>query len=145
MRGKFHGVFSLTLLVVAFIIAFIAIFMQSATTAVIYLLFLVSSALIITYLFCAKCPCRLNSCGHILPGLLTRVLPKREEGKYTLPELAAVAIAMGTPVLIAQRWLWEERNLFIAFWALVIVGGLEAILFVCKACDNKYCPVNTKK
>jgi len=90
--------------------------------------------------FCTKCPCKDTNCGHVLPGLLTKILPDRTPEKYTISELGLVITAFISILAFPQYFLWPDKPAFIIFWMLIILGLIDIRLFVCRACDNKNCP-----
>jgi hypothetical protein len=97
----------------------------------------------IIYGFCAKCPCKGN-CGHVFPGKLARLFT-RPAGPYTSVDFGIVGI---TGLLVAgfpQVWLWQYPKLFIGFWGLGILALMQVLTFVCRACDNVYCPMNRQE
>jgi hypothetical protein len=143
-KSKFHGVTSLGLIFAAMGIGVYAASRESWLFAGIGIALSILWMLPVAWFFCAKCCCRLD-CGHVLLGLITRILPERKPGPYTKPE----GLFSFLPILIAlaypQAWLWRDPVLGIVFWALAAVAGLEAVLFVCRDCANTACPFHKKE
>jgi hypothetical protein len=143
-RSRFHGVTSLCLMFAALAIGVVATSRHSWLFAGIGIGVSLLWVLPVAWFFCSKCCCRLD-CGHVLFGLVTRLLPKREPGPYTKLEalftLVPILVAVGYP----QYWLSKEIALLAVFWGLAVVAGLEAMLFVCRDCSNTACPFSKSK
>ena len=86
MKQRFHGIISLALIFAAVILALIYIQHHSSGLGLIYLLVIVSSVPTILFFYCAKCTCKDGACSHVLPGMLTRFLPKRKWDVVTAPD-----------------------------------------------------------
>lgn len=138
MRTEFHGIVSIGLTTFAIAIASVAAFQTSWVLGVLYLAICTLSLGAILYAFCAKCPCQLH-CGHVIPGKLA-ALVSRQPGPYTKLETAVTAVGLLLLVGLPQLWLWQYLRLLAAFWALTVVAVIEIQRFVCRACDNVYCP-----
>ncbi|MTI81107.1 MAG: hypothetical protein FH758_09500 [Firmicutes bacterium] len=142
MIRKFHGFISLILIVIAVIFGAVIISRVSPLWAVVYLILSMISALLIVYSFCSKCPCNAVSCGHFFPGKIAQVLPKREEGLYGALDYVGVLASFIILFLFPQYWLRNEIILITIFWGLVLIALLDIAFFVCKGCENKYCPLH---
>ncbi len=84
MNNRFHGVFSLSLIFFSIIIALLAILSESLLMGLLYVAIILISPSIIFYFFCSKCACRLDSCGHIFPSKLSKLLLPRKQSNYTV-------------------------------------------------------------
>lgn len=139
MSSRVHGILSLVLVGVAVAVAAVVLFRQSPGWGVGYLALSAVGGGGMIYAFCAKCPCRVR-CGHVLPGLITRLFP-RQPGPYARWEIAVVVVSgvvlMGLPLF----WLWRVPAALAAFVLLSGVGIWDILTFVCKACNNTYCPI----
>ncbi len=139
MSRRFHGLTSLGLVGVALALAAIAMFQASWGLGGLYLVVCVVAPGVILYTYCAKCPCK-GRCAHVLLGWGAGFF-EREPGPYSRVEMAALALALlallGTP----QPWLWRQAGLFAAFWILNAVALLQIRRYVCRACENVYCPL----
>ncbi len=140
----FHGVFSLVLIVISIVIGIVAISFTSVVQALIYIAITIFAFGCVVYFYCLKCPCRLDSCGHVLPGKLTSLFPKRPSDTYLALDILATVIALAIIIFFPQYWLWKYKILFLVFWLLLLIGTAEILLFVCKECKNAKCPVNPK-
>jgi hypothetical protein len=140
MNRQIHGILSLVLIAAAVITALAAIFPSSLFWALIYITGILASSLIIVYSFCAKCPCRHTSCGHVLPGALTWFFPRREEGPYTLADTVGVVVPLVFLVVFPQYWLFSHTVYFILFAAFWILAAADIQFFVCRDCANTCCP-----
>lgn len=145
MKGTFHGITSIILVFISFIIGVYAIFLQSTTFAIIYGAAILIGSLIIIQVFCTKCPCKETNCAHFFPGLVAKLLPKREEGNYKKREIVMVVLIVIVLLAFPQKWLYQKGDLIILFWLLMITGFYQIVRFVCRNCENKFCPGNTKK
>jgi len=141
MKSYFHGVFSLLMICIAIAVALVSLFDQSGTIIGGYVLILIFAPVLIVYSYCSKCVCRNYQCGHVFPGKLTKLLPERKEGPYSIVDIAVTAVSLSALIGYPQFWLWQNQSLFILFWVLTIFGLAEILLFVCKGCKNENCPV----
>lgn len=141
MNRQVHGVLSLSLVLGALVVGLVSIFDESVAIGAVYAAIIVVSMPTIVYSFCSKCPCRSDSCGHVFPGKLTRLLPSRKQGSYTSLDIAGLAVPFLVLVAFPQWWLWGNTVLFAVFWALLVVGIVEVRLCVCPKCDNQDCPL----
>ncbi|KUO53158.1 MAG: hypothetical protein APF76_03705 [Desulfitibacter sp. BRH_c19] len=139
---RLHGVWSLVLILVAILIGAVSIAQSSRITALTYFVLCTVLFFIIVYAFCSKCPCRRNSCGHILPGKVTKLLPERSEEPYMIGDYIGVLLPLLFIVGFPQFWLIGRLQLMVIFWVLIIVSGVEITFKVCKGCGNRACPMN---
>lgn len=142
MAGKFHGVFSLILILISIVIALIYLLRNSTGWGLVYLCIIVIVNPIVLYSYCAKCLCRDDACSHVIPGKLTRLLPARKPGPYSQMDYYSTALSLTVLFGFPQAWLWQNLAILIAFWMLLIVGLVEILLFVCRTCSNDNCPMN---
>ncbi len=144
MIQKFHGLSSITLLNTAFILGLITMLMNSLVIGVGYAAIMITSTLTIIYSFCAKCPARFNSCGHVVVGKLATLFPPRKSDLYTKQDYTLIIISLLALISIPQYWLWTYKPAFLAFWALLTIAFTQINFFVCTKCDNAQC-INCKK
>jgi hypothetical protein len=140
MAGKFHGVFSLLLITAAVVIALACLISQSISRGLVYLAVLMIANPIVLYSYCAKCLCRVDSCSHVIPGKLTRLLPTREPGRYVFMDYCGTAISLIVLFGFPQFWLWQNPAMFVLFWGVLIFSLVEILFFVCRTCNNTNCP-----
>ena len=140
MAGKIHGVISLLLITAAVLIALVSMFSQSISRGLVYLTVLIIANPIVLYSYCAKCLCRVDSCSHVIPGQLTRMLPARKPGRYTFMDYFGTAMSLIVLFGFPQFWLWQNRAMFALFWGMLIIGLVEITFFVCRTCNNNNCP-----
>ncbi len=143
IKDKIHGVVSLFLFGIALTIGFISILLNNLNIAVLYLFILFISSFIICYFYCLKCPCRLDNCGHIFPGKLTRIFKSKKSKGYTFIDYFLVGIVLLLLIGIPQYWVFQKTTLFFIFWILLLIALIEIRLFVCRRCSNVFCPGNT--
>ncbi len=141
MKRQAHGVISLLLVAGAMATALVSVWQTSIGWGSAYLLLLAGGAGTILFAYCAKCPCRLQGCGHVIPGWLTRVLPARAQGRYGVMDYLGVIIPLVLWVAVPQVWLRHHLPAMILFWMLLAAGGIEILLYVCKGCNNDRCPM----
>lgn len=137
---QIHGVMSLILTSIAGVLAAIALFMTSADLGVVYILGCAVAGIGVLYGYCAKCPCKGN-CGHVLPGLLAQMF-NRVPAPYTPLEFGIVGIFVLLFAGFPQIWLWHYPKLFVGFWGLAIIGCVQILTFMCRACNNAHCPMS---
>ena len=141
MKNKFHGVFSLFLIILSIIVGLLSVLNESFVMGLWYIAIIFLSPPIILYSFCAKCICRLDSCRHIFPGRLSQLLPPRQQGHYTFWDIFWTSVALLALLLFPQYWLWKNITFFIIFWISCFIALTEILLFVCRGCKNKRCPI----
>ena len=140
MTRTFHGILSLLILAAAAAVATLAILQTSVIWAVLYLVGLFLSALVMIYSFCTKCPCRKNSCRHVIPGMLTRFFPARPEEPYTFWDKTGVVVPIVFFIVFPQYWLLQHPVYLSTFVALCLVAAADIQFFVCRGCGNRFCP-----
>lgn len=145
MNSRFHGVFSLSLIFISIIIGLLSILYESLPMGLLYVAIILISPLIVIYSFCSKCICRLDSCGHILPGKFTKLLPPRKQSNYTVWDILGVVVPLTALLVFPQFWLWKTKIFLIIFWLLFLIALAEIMLFVCRECKNEICPAYVKK
>jgi hypothetical protein len=138
---KFHGVTSIGLAAVAIGIGAVVMFLTSWVLGVVYLATCAAGAVIVLYVYCAKCPCKADNCGHVFPGKIATIFD-RQPGPYTSVEMTAVLLALLLLLGLPQFWLWRYTGLLIVFWVLIGIAAVQARTVVCKACGNEYCLLN---
>jgi len=139
---RFHGLLTLAFLVLALLVGLAGIALKDALAAVLYGLMIAAGVPAIVYLFCGKCVCRGERCLMVFPGRLSMRLPPRKTDAYTRDDFAGI---LGTLVLLAAfplYWLWQTKPLLVLFAVLGMAAHAEVLLVVCKACENRRCPVN---
>jgi hypothetical protein len=137
-----HGIISFFLILMAVATALGAVFPNSLTLGLLYICVVLVSFANIVYSYCAKCPCRTKECGHVIPGRLTRLLPRRKEGPYSFFDILSTIISGAAIVLVPQIWLIDNILSLVVFWLLMVVAGLEIVFLVCPDCSNKHCQLN---
>ena len=145
MNDKFHGVFSLILIFFSIVIGLLFIMNKSLPMGLLYIAIIFISPMIVVYSFCSKCICRLDSCGHIFPGKLSKLLPSRKQNNYTMLDILGAAVSLTVLIIFPQFWLWENKIFLIIFWLLLFIALVEIMLFVCRNCNNEKCPGYIKK
>lgn len=142
MNINFHGLLSLALVSFAIAISIVSVLQQSVLYGLFYLLLLCLIAIHIIKGLCAICPSR-NSCGHLIPGFVAKtVFPKISPRPFLKAEFIVLVVEIVLIISIPQYWLFKNSTLFIMYWFLFIVAGVEILLFVCRKCKNEYCPSN---
>ena len=145
MNNKFHGVFSLILIFFSIVIGLLFILNKSLPLGLLYIAIIFISPVIVVYSFCSKCICRWDSCGHIFPGKLSKLLPSRKQNNYTMLDILGAAISLTVLIIFPQFWLWENKIFLIIFWLLLFIALAEIRLFVCRNCNNEKCLGYIKK
>jgi len=141
MSSKFHGVFSLLLILASVIIAAGYLLGNFTGWGLVYLGIIALTNPIVLYSYCAKCLCRADACSHVIPGKLTRLLPVGRRGPYSFWDYLATALSLATLFGFPQIWLWRSKGLFVLFWILVTIALVEILFFVCRTCRNANCPI----
>jgi hypothetical protein len=141
MPKKLHGVVSLILISASVAIALIYILNASLGWGLVYFGIIILAIAIVLFSYCAKCTCSDDACSHVLPGKLAGFMPKRQQGPYSSLDyfwttLSLIALC-GFPVF----WLWQSKALLATYLILLLIGLIEILFLVCKACDNINCPV----
>ena len=136
-----HGWISLILMGLIVAVGSLAICRENPVMLFAYLLFCAAGMVGVLYSFCAKCSCR-DVCRHLFLGPLTRLLPRREVSPYTVRDTVMTVAGMAPVILFPQYWLFVRKPLLILFWQLSAALVAEILLFVCRGCTNRHCPVN---
>ena len=139
MQNKFHGVFSLVLVLSAALIALFYMLSLSPVLGLAYLGIMILANPIVLYAYCAKCLCRDEACSHVFPGKLTRLLPSRKQGPYSLMDYFWTALSLIALFGFPVPWLWQNKLLFLGYCILLLIGLAEILLFVCRTCRNENC------
>lgn len=140
MNTKFYGIMSLVLFFAAIVIGLYVMARAQTTMAIVYFGIIVVGMLAILYFFCGKCPCRDESCAHVLPGYLSNIYPKRKQEPYTKTDLAITVIFLLLLIAVPQKWLFTNMRMFLMFWIFILGALVQIRLRVCVACSNKNCP-----
>ena len=140
-----HGLVSLLLVAAAMATALTTIWRQSPGWGWLYLALVTAGSASILFAYCAKCPCRLHACGHVIPGPLTRFLPAREQGSYGTIDYLGVILPLALLLVIPQPWLWSDPPAMVLFWLLLAAGAMDILAFVCRGCDNHRCPLRHRR
>ena len=139
METRFHGITSLALVLAAIVLAAAGMFRTSWALGFVYVAICAAASIAILYAYCAKCTCR-RHCGHVFPGKIVMIFKSRPSGPYTAVELMATGLALLLLIGFPQAWLWKYTALLIAFWVMITLAVVQILTFVCRACDNRYCP-----
>ena len=139
MKSNFHGVFSLILMLASVVMALSYMLVQSLGWGLAYLGVIMIATPIVLYAFCAKCLCRQDSCSHVFPGRLTRLLPARKQGPYTIVDYFWTALGLMVLLAFPIPWLWQNKLLFFGYGLLLIIGLAEIVFLVCPTCSNANC------
>lgn len=140
-KRRLHGLVSLLLVVGALATGLICVWRESAIWGGCYILLVVLGSALILFAYCAKCPCRSEECGHVVPGLLARCLPDRVPGSYGILDYIGVAAPLFILIAVPLPWLRSYPAAMALFWTLLAVGGIEVLMHVCKGCGNRHCPL----
>lgn len=143
--SKFHGLFSIGLVLAAFALAAFSIFSVSVTMGLIYAGMLMVGFLIIMYAYCAKCSCREGKCMHVFPGMIAKILPKRKPGPYHSLDYVGLILPFIILVGFALPYLLENMIYFLTFLVLLVIGVSEIYFFVCTVCENMECVLNRRR
>lgn len=143
-NNKFHGVLSVSLVLLALIIGLVALINFSLTLTLIYALLILISPFTIGYFYCLKCPSRADKCPHVIFGKVTKLYKVKKEGAYKTTEIIFALLFLICAIIIAQLALIKIFPLFIIFWVIFIIAATEIKLCVCPKCNNYECPLNTK-
>jgi hypothetical protein len=138
--NRFHGVISILLMAVSFLLGVLSIISKTILWGTIYFLILIFFFMVIIYIYCTKCPnTRNNSCKHIFPGYIAKLFPAKKQSGYAAGELLITVLSFLILAGFPQYWLQNNISLFILFWGLLILAVIDVLLFVCKGCFNIYC------
>ena len=139
MENRFHGVFSLALILVAVAVGIMALIEESRLLGVGYAVLSIFATATILYAYCAKCTIRSSACRHVFPGKWTIYLPERTQAPYTLGDYFWTGLSLAAIAGFPQFWLWRNKVYFILFWLLFLFAVLEIFLAVCRGCGNEGC------
>ena len=141
MKSNFHGVFSFILILSSVVLALSYMSIQSLVWGLAYLVVIMIATPVVLYAFCAKCLCRQDSCSHVFPGRLTRLLPDRKQGPYSIADYFWTALGLMVLIVFPIPWLWQSKIIFFVYGSLLIIGLAEILFLVCRTCSNVNCPL----
>ena len=131
MFNKIHSYIFLISLLSYLCIGFYTIIIQSFIAGIIYLIILVIDSFIMAYFCCTKCRFNKAPCRHIIPGILTRYLPKPKQKEFKIYKTQlSLYLTTAIIIIIPQYWLWNFKYLFVIFWILVIINIIENTIIV---------------
>ncbi len=133
-----HGIVSIILISVALAIGFFAIYQSSVLFSLGFVAVILTAVLILSVTYCAKCQVR-NNCNHYIFGKVSEFLSKPNPEEYNLTDNLITAVFVGVVVIYPQFWLIENTPLFVAYWSLIAITGIDVLFFVCNKCKNKKC------
>lgn len=136
-----HGLFSLFLVVLSFILGIVVVFLDSPIIGGLLSLVLVLFFILIPRQVCRKCPAR-GDCGHVIMGKLSRRLAPYCADAMGLGDLLILIIFILPLVIVPQFWLIKYPVFMILFWVMMLVSAADILLFICPACGNMKCPLN---
>jgi len=139
MNRRIIGIFVLCLGILVILIGALAIALSSLQYAGIYLLVSTLAFLLITAVFCARCPVK-GSCVHLLPGLIARLWPDRT-GPYSKGELVLTVILSAVIILPPQLYLFITPGLFPVFWIFISAALICTAYILCPECGHRHCPM----
>lgn len=145
MKRLFTGILIIGLFIIAILTGGIAVINDSLLFSIVYAVLLLPSFLMIIYSYCSKCPCRRSYCVHIVPGIITKYLPKRIQGKYHFWDYFGMLSGFGIIIIFPQYWLLKNIHQFAIFWLTLVIAGLTVFNIVCKLCKNNNCLLRNKK
>jgi hypothetical protein len=140
MKKRF-GLFSLFLMILAFLIASAAICRLNPLISLVYLIFSVALCGFILFVYCKKCTCKEN-CAHVIPGFFARFIKADRSGSYTRTDLVITFSCMGIILLTPQYWLIKRTLAFVCYWILTGTSFFLIVKEVCVSCCNFNCPLN---
>ena len=138
MNRTIYGTAGLTLGILAVITGAYAILMHSFSLSWGYLLLSAVCGVLVTRVFCSKCPIK-RACVHILPGYLARVW-KEKTGPYTSVDILFTGLLFAIIILPPQIFLISSPGLFALFWVFIGIAAVCSTRFLCPDCGNTYCP-----
>ncbi|HWQ65892.1 MAG TPA: hypothetical protein VN372_03360 [Methanospirillum sp.] len=138
MHRRIYGTSGLTLGILAVITGTYAILMYSFSLGFGYLFLAAVCGILITWIFCSKCPIK-GACVHILPGYIARVW-KEKSGPYTSVEILVTGLLLAIIILPPQIYLISSSGLFALFWVFIGIAAVCSTWFLCPDCGNILCP-----
>ncbi|MDY6903651.1 MAG: hypothetical protein SWH61_03100 [Thermodesulfobacteriota bacterium] len=141
MKKRFHGIFSIVLLIATIAVGLYQVWIHSMAMGGLYILIILLAWPVMIYSYCAKCECRENGCRHVFVGGMTRLLPARQNTPYSAMDYLGLTVCLAAILGFPQYWLWQSPLMWIIFSVLPLLAGIEIWLFVCKGCGNTKCPI----
>ncbi|MCP3926543.1 MAG: hypothetical protein GY714_28620 [Desulfobacterales bacterium] len=140
MKRKVSGILSNVIFLVAVAYSIISIRdYYSRSLSIYYLIGSVFSVNLIIYFYCGKCSCRDSDCAHVIPGYLTRFLPKREDGPYSIFDYTITVFSLIFMIGMPNYIFWGNYEQLGIFNGLIFLTFLIIYKFVCLGCENKRC------
>ncbi|NPD46127.1 MULTISPECIES: hypothetical protein [unclassified Lentimicrobium] len=133
---KVHGSISMLLFFACIGIADYALFNYSKILGLIYLMIVIVGFSFIALTYCTKCPIR-ERCNHLILGFVSK-LREYNYNSYTNLDIISTLFAV-LVIAFPQYWMFESFYLFLIFWILMLIAGVEIFFVVCSKCGNKKC------
>lgn len=143
-KSKIHGLVSILIIELCIVIALFSIALKSLMVAATYFIGITIAAILILYLFCSKCSSK-NNCSHVYPGQLAKVFKNQTPIKYTRTDYLVTGLSLAFVILSPQYWLWQNKMLFITYWALTVFSLIKISTQVCSTCNNIKCVMCKQK
>jgi hypothetical protein len=136
-----HGRTSFAMFIIAVLFCVYRVGLAAPTWVLaVYLVLTVAGFAAMLAVYCAKCTAR-ESCPHGLPGFLVRFFPDRRGRDYTWADYIISALSLVAILGVPQPWLWGDKPVFFAFWAVMAFIAADLVLFQCPCCPNQACPL----
>jgi len=140
-RYNRHGIISLILVIIAFILGIVFTTIQNIWLGLILIASLVFFFIFVPKHVCSKCPMR-GQCGHVVMGKISIQLSSYCPDKFNLKDLLILLTTAVPLVVVPQFFLYSKPLFIIIFWMLMIISIVDILLFVCPNCSNIKCPLN---
>ncbi|MBN1959415.1 MAG: hypothetical protein JW841_00590 [Deltaproteobacteria bacterium] len=138
-RRNFFGITSVILIYTALTIGIIFSLQHSLWLGITCIAISAFWLLPVAWLFCRKCPVRLN-CPHVILGSITKTMPPTVIKPYSRFELFGTLIAILVFVITPQYGLWPHKFWLLLFWIFIAIAAIMARLGLCPTCEHKNCP-----
>lgn len=123
--------------ILPFILAVMAMAFDSIFLSIIYILFCISSLIMIIYTFCKKCQ-KKDKCKLYIPTNLVKLLPERTSFNYKRYDYLFLYLFFLIILTIPQYWICKNIYLTLIFWFFCLLTYVKVCKGNCKGCNHKY-------
>ena len=144
MTHRGYGIFSILILIGAWLAALIVIIVRAPVWGIVYALVLILSGAAVLYFYCARCPAK-KVCPYVIPCKVAALMPGRMVSSYSVWETGAFILGTGVPIVFPVALLWPHRLELSMYILLILLAAIGIRFKVCPDCKNVYCFMKPRK
>jgi hypothetical protein len=137
-KYNIHGIVAMVLFLISFGVGVVAVSKYSIALGTVALFLVLLSFVSVSVIYCSKCKCR-NNCNHVIFGKISILLSKYNPDNYILFDVIVGLLPMLIAIVFPQYWIVKNITFVLCYWIPMVIGGLEAFIFLCPKCLNSKC------